>query len=359
MARFHELEIADVRRETDECVSVRFRLPEDLKPVFAYRQGQHLILRTRLDGEELRRTYSICAGVQEEELRICVKEQPGGRLSTFVNRELKPGDRLEVMPPAGRFFVPLEPDSVRLYAAFCAGSGITPIISTVKTVLAGEPHSRFVLVYGSRSTGSIIFREELEDLKNRYLTRFSLYHVLSREAQELELLNGRIDADKVRAFCRAITPPALVDAWFLCGPAPMIGEAARTLEELGVDKRKIHFEYFTPEGNEPRPRLQAEAATAARTGICRAAVILEGRSRELDLPFDGPSILDAARSAGIDAPYSCKAGVCSTCRARVTEGRVEMAANYALEDWEVESGFVLTCQSRPLSERLVVDYDAS
>jgi ring-1,2-phenylacetyl-CoA epoxidase subunit PaaE len=360
MARFHDLEIAEVRRETDECVTVRFAVPEELRPVFAYQPGQHLILKAIVDGEELRRTYSICSGAEDRELRICVKQQPEGRFSTFANRLLRPGHTIAVMPPAGRFTLPsIEPGAERLYVAFCAGSGITPIFSIVKSALTAEPKSRFVLVYGSRTTSSIIFREELEDLKNRFLTRLSIYHVLSREAQELDLLNGRIDAGKVRAFCRSITPPAAVDAWFLCGPAPMIGEAARTLEEQGVDRRKIHFEYFTTEGNVPRPRIEGAPPAVAREGTSHVAVVVDGKRNAFDLPYGGASILDAARAAGVDAPYSCKAGVCSTCRAKVVAGKVDMAVNYALEDWEVEAGFVLTCQSRPLSPEVVVDYDAT
>lgn len=358
MARFHELEIAEVRRETDDCVTVRFAVPDGLRPAFAHQPGQHLILKATVDGEELRRTYSICSSPRDEELRICVKQQPGGRFSAFVNRDLVAGRRLQVMPPAGRFLVRLSPGSRHTYAAFCAGSGITPIFSIVKSVLEAEPDSRFILVYGSRTRGSIIFREELEDLKNRHLTRLSIYHVLSREPQELELLTGRIDAARVRTFCRSVTRPETVDAWFLCGPAPMIGEAARVLEALGVDRRAVHFEYFTPEGNEPRPRLGAERPPP-RDGACRTSVIVDGRRVDFDLPYGTTTLLEAARAAGADAPFSCKAGMCSTCRARVIEGEVDMAVNYALEPWEVEAGFVLTCQSRPLSARLVADYDAT
>ena len=358
MARFHELAVGEIRRETDECVSVRLLVPEALKAAFAYRPGQHLILRTRQGDEELRRTYSICSAVNDPELRICVKAQPQGRFSGWINRELAVGARIEVMPPAGRFFVPLDAQAERLFVAFCAGSGITPIFSILRSTLEGEPKSRFILIYGSRTTPSIIFREELEDLKNRYLTRLSVYHILSREPQELPLLDGRIDAEKVRAFCRNIAPPGSVAAWFLCGPAPMIGEVARTLGELGVSPPTIHFEYFTPEGNEPRPRLGARGVTPS-TDDCRVAVQLDGKRQEFGYRATMPSILDGARSVGIDAPYSCKAGVCSTCRAKVVEGRVEMRVNYALEPWEVEAGFVLTCQSVPASPRVVVDYDAS
>jgi ring-1,2-phenylacetyl-CoA epoxidase subunit PaaE len=361
MARFHELEVAEVRHETEDAVTVRFRLPDALRPEFAYRQGQHLILKATIDGEELRRTYSICSGVQEQELRICVKRQPGGRFSAFAHEVLKPGQRVLAMSPSGRFFTPLEAEAARSYVAFCAGSGITPIFSILKSVLALEPRSHFTLIYGSRDVASIIFREELEELKDRHLTRFALHHVLSREEQDLPILNGRIDAAKVRAFARAVVDPRAVDAFFLCGPAPMIGEAARALEELGVPRERIHFEYFTTLGNEPRPGLAPEAAPrdVPAAGACRVTAILDGRRSEFLMEREGPSILDAARAAGTDAPYACKAGVCSTCRARITEGAARMATNYALEDWEVEAGFVLTCQSHPLTDRLVVDYDAS
>ena len=361
MARFHELEIAEIRRETADAVTVRFALPDELKPEFAYRQGQHLILKAELDGEELRRTYSICSGVQDQELRICVKRQPGGRFSAFAHEVLQPGHRVLAMSPSGRFFVPLDPAAARSHMAFCAGSGITPIFSILKSVLAVEPRSHFTLVYGSRDTASIIFREELEDLKDRHLTRFALYHVLSREEQDLPILNGRIDAAKVRAFARAVIDPLSVDACYLCGPAPMIGEAARALEAEGVAKERIHFEYFTTQGNEPRPKLAPETAPTAApaAGACRVTAILDGRRTEFRMDRDGPSILDAARAAGADAPYACKAGVCSTCRARIAEGSARMETNWALEDWEVDAGFVLTCQSHPLTDRLVVDYDAS
>lgn len=359
MARFHPLTVAEVRRETDACVTIRFALPEALAATFAYRQGQHLILRTTLDGEELRRTYSICAGVDERQLRICVKRQPQGRFSTFANERLKAGDVLEVMPPAGRFFTPLDPTARRHYVAICAGSGITPILSILKTTLATEPASRFDLVYGSRDTASIIFREELQDLKNRHMARLAVHHVLSREAQDLDILNGRIDAGRVQALCRSLIRPAAVDAFFLCGPAPMIGEAARVLEGEGVARQRIHFEYFTPEGNAPRQVSQVELPAGKRDARARVAVLLDGRRTELELGHFGASILDAARAAGVDVPFSCKAGVCCTCRAKVVEGKVDMAVNYALEDWELAAGFVLTCQSRPLTDRVVVDYDAT
>lgn len=357
MSRFHELTVAEIRRETEDCVSIRFALPDALRPAFAHTQGQHLILKATVEGEDLRRTYSICSGAHEDELRIAVKKQPGGRFSTFVNEELKPGDQLLVMPPAGRFFTLLDPEASRLYVALVAGSGITPVISIVKTTLAREPKSRFVLIYGNRTTASIIFREELEDLKNRWMTRLSVFHVLSAEPQEIELLSGRIDPPKLRTLCERVVDPAKVDGWFLCGPAPMIGEAARTLEEQGVDKRRIHFEYFTAEGNRPRQDLRGAPVALSRAGAARVTAIVDGKRHEFELPFDDLSILDAALAAGADLPFACKGGVCCTCRCKLVEGKVAMTVNYALEDRELEQGFILACQARPLTERVVVDYD--
>jgi ring-1,2-phenylacetyl-CoA epoxidase subunit PaaE len=360
LARFHPLRVGEVRKETDDCVSLRLDVPDELRAAFAHRQGQHLILRARLGGEELRRTYSICSGAGEGELRIAVKRQPGGRFSAWANEGLRPGDVVEAMPPAGRFFTELDPCADgRLYVAFAAGSGITPVLSILKTVLATEPRSRCVLVYGNRTTASIVFREELEDLKNRHMTRLSLFHVLSGEPQDIDLLNGRIDPAKVRAVCERVVDPAAVHAWFLCGPAPMIGEVAATLAELGVERRRVHYEFFTTEGNAPRQRLQGPATVEAGAGErSRVAVVAEGKRIEFELPYNDAAILDAALAAGADLPYACKGGVCCTCRAKVVEGKVAMAVNYALEDWELEKGFVLACQARPLTGRVVLDYDA-
>ncbi len=357
MPRFHELAVAEIRKETPECVSLRLDLPEGLRETFAFTQGQHLILKATVDGQELRRTYSICAGVGEGELRIAVKRQPGGRFSTFVNERLRVGDRLLVMPPAGRFFTPLDPEAARLYVAFAAGSGITPVLSILKTVLAREPKSRFVLVYGNRTAGDILFREELFDLKNRYLDRLGLHLVLSAEAEDVSLLAGRIDPDRVRRFCAGIIPAQEVFAWFVCGPAPMIGDVSGALEGLGVDRQKIHVEFFTPAGNVPRQSLRGSPVVEATGDACRLTVIAQGQRRELDLAFNDSSILDAALEAGVDLPFACKGGVCCTCRCRLVEGRVAMAANYALEEQELAQGYILACQARPLTDRVTVDYD--
>jgi ring-1,2-phenylacetyl-CoA epoxidase subunit PaaE len=357
MPRFHELAVAGIRKETAACVSLRLELPEALRATFAFTPGQHLILRATVDGTELRRTYSVCAGVDEGELRIAVKRQPGGRFSTFVNERLRVGDRLLVMPPAGRFFTPLDAGAARLHVAFAAGSGITPVLSILKTVLVREPDSRFVLVYGNRTADGIIFREELLDLKNRHIGRLGLHFVLSGEPEELSLLAGRIDADRVRRFCAGIIRPEEVGAWLVCGPAPMIGDVSAALEGLGVDRRKIHVEFFTAAGNAPRGSLHGPPVVEATGEACRLTVIAQGQRRELDLPFNDLSILDAALAAGVDLPFACKGGVCCTCRCRLIAGRVAMAANYALEEQEVERGYILACQSHPLTDRVIVDYD--
>ncbi len=355
MSRFYPLEVAEVRRETPDCVRIRFKVPRELASTFRYIQGQHLVLRRRLDGEELRRTYSICASVAEARLEIAVKRQPGGRMSGWLNERLRPGEVIEVMPPQGRFFTPLDPEAKRLYVAFAAGSGITPIFSILKTTLEVERQSRFLLFYGNRDVRSIIFREELEDLRDRHLGRFLLYHLLSREQAD-GAFSGRITPEKVRSWAGRLFDPAEVDAWFLCGPAPMIGVLADTLEALGVAKERIHFEYFTPEGNRPRP-APAVAGSAPAGGEAEVLLLLDGREHRLAMQIGAETILEAALRHGIELPYSCTAGVCATCRARLLEGEVEMAANYALEEEEVAAGHVLTCQARPLSHRIRLDFD--
>lgn len=359
MLHFHSLKVADVRRETEDTVSVAFEVPDALADQYRFVQGQHLTLRTFIDGEEVRRNYSICTGVDDGELRVAIKKVPGGRFSTFANENLKPGDVLDVLPPSGKFHVPLDPAAHRLYLAFAAGSGITPVISIIKTTLAREPHSRFLLFYGNRTVGSIIFREELEDLKNRYMGRFSVFHILSREIQDVELFNGRIDGDKVRRLARSFLNLHAVDQVFLCGPAAMIEELRATLIDLGMPAERIHFELFTTGAVQAvQPQGARRDAGAAAGTACRVSVTLDGVETEFDLPAGGGTILEGALAQGLDLPYSCKGGVCSTCRAKVREGEVEMAVNYALEPHEVAAGFVLTCQARPLSPRVAVDFDA-
>ena len=356
--RFHSLKVADVRRETDDTVSIAFEVPAMVAEEYAFKQGQYLTLRTQIGGEEVRRSYSICSGLDEGELRVAIKKVEDGLFSTYANENLKPGSQLDVMTPNGRFTSELDPEANRTYVLFAAGSGITPVVSIAKTLLTREPKSKVLLFYGNRSVASIIFREALEDLKNRYLGRFGLYHILSRETQEAELFNGRLDRDKVKLFCRSLINPAAVDAFFVCGPDTMIADVTGALEEIGVPEKKVHRELFNthPDGV-VKPKPLQHGRREAKGERAQITVILDGVSHDFDLGFDGTSILDAATAKGLDLPFSCKGGVCCTCRAKLQEGKVDMAVNYALEPEEVAQGFVLTCQSRPLTDRVVLDYD--
>ncbi|MGD1848542.1 MAG: 1,2-phenylacetyl-CoA epoxidase subunit PaaE [Salibacteraceae bacterium] len=359
MAQFHSLRIKEVRPETQDCVSIAFDVPTDLKDVFQYIQGQYLTLRQDIKGEDVRRSYSICSGPLEvDELRVAVKKVPGGLFSTYANEHLQTGDALEVMPPMGRFFTELNPENQKHYVAFAAGSGITPIMSILKTVMEIEPNSRFTLFYGNSKTATIIFREELSDLKNRYLGRMVLYHLLSREEQLSDLFNGRLSGEKCERFCDILFDPEDVDEFFLCGPAEMITDVSDTLIERGVDKKKVHFELFTSPGQgKQKTQTQQVVGDAGKQIESSVKVILDGDEIEFPLASNGENILDAALNMGMDVPYACKGAVCCTCRAKVTEGEVNMVMNYALEPEEVEAGFVLTCQCHPVSEKVVIDFD--
>jgi len=350
---FHALRVADVRRESPECVSLALEVPAALAAQFRFTQGQYLNVRREIGGGEVRRSYSICSGLDDGELRIAVKEVEQGLFSGWANRELAPGMSLEVMPPEGRFFVPLEPAQGRHYVAFAAGSGITPVLSLARTILAREPRSRFTLVYGNRTMGSVIFNESLEDLKDRYMARFALYHVFSREVQAVDLFNGRVDGAKVGRFLDTLIPPGSIDHAFICGPASMGDELKAVLEARGVPPGRIHLERFgaPPAGSVPKAKPESIGRPANVT------VIVDGMRYDLDLPGDGSSILDAALKAGADLPYACKAGVCCTCRARLVEGEVRMDANYTLEAAELAAGYRLACQSHPVTPRVVLDFD--
>lgn len=350
--KFHPLAIAEVRRETADAVSLRFDVPPALADDYRFVQGQHLNLRVFLDGEELRRSYSICSAPDDGELRVAIKKVPGGRFSAWAVERLKPGDVVDVMTPEGRFFTPLDPQHAKRYVAFAAGSGITPILSLVRATLAREPRSRFTLVYGNRRLASTMFLEQLWALKDRYLPRLALFHVFSRELQEIELFNGRIDAAKARAFLDTLIPPASIDEAFVCGPASMIDEVEGALLAAGVARAHVHVERFGVPGAAAAPPVDdAEAAEA------RITLLVDGVRREIEFHRGSHSILDAGRAAGIDLPFSCKGGMCSTCRAKLLEGEVRMAKNYALEPHEVAAGYVLTCQSYPLTERVLVSFD--
>ncbi|PLP94064.1 phenylacetate-CoA oxygenase/reductase subunit PaaK [Pseudomonas sp. FFUP_PS_473] len=356
MSQFHSLTVKQVRTETRDAVSILFDVPATLSHQFRFTQGQYLVMRTQLDGEEVRRSYSICTGVNDGELRVAVKRVPGGRFSAFANDVLSAGDVLEVMPPAGSFNVPLAPERQGRYLAVAAGSGITPILSIIKTTLETEPNSHFTLLYGNRASSSALFREQLEDLKNRYLQRLNLIFVFSREQQDIDLYNGRIDADKCgQLFSRWIDVPRL-DAAFICGPQAMTEIVRDRLKDSGLAAERIHFELFAAAGNEQR-REAREAARQADSAVSQITVISDGRALAFDLPRNSQSILDAGNAIGAELPYSCKAGVCSTCKCKVVEGEVEMDSNHALEDYEVAAGYVLSCQSYPVSDKVVLDFD--
>jgi len=355
MPRFHSLKIKEVRRETEDCVSVAFEVPEALKPEYRFIQGQHLTLKTQLGGEEVRRSYSICASPFDDTLRVAIKKLEGGLFSTYANEKLKAGDTLDVMTPMGRFFTELGPAQAKHYVAFAAGSGITPVLSIMKAVLQKEPKSEFTLFYGNRRADSIIFHEEIEGLKNEHMGRLSVFHILSREQQGSELLSGRIDADKCSAFCDKLIGPLEVDEYFLCGPEPMIHAIRDTLAGLGVDKKKIHSELFIAGLNGKAQAKKERAETESVRANIR--ITLDGNSFEFPLSSGKDTILEAALRAGANLPFACKGGVCCTCRAKLVEGEVEMAANYALEPEEVEAGYILACQSHPKTGRVVVDFD--
>lgn len=352
--RFHRLTIRDLRRETADAVSIAFDVPDRLGPDYRFAPGQYLTLRATIDGEDMRRSYSICSGPDDGELRIAVKRVEGGVFSDWVNRTLQPGDEIEVMTPTGRFGAPCIPERPRIHVGFAAGSGITPVLSILRGVLAREPDSRFFLFYGNRSTGEILFREALEELKDRFLGRLSVFHVLSQEEQDLPILTGRLDGDKVRRLLRLVVPAEAVDEVYLCGPEAMSREIATTLAGLGVGPEKVHVELFVSAlGGRPRPKPVAPPLDApSRTAV----LTVDGKRREVPVA-DGESILDAALRAGMDLPYACKGGMCSTCRAKLVEGEAAMDLNYSLEPWELAAGFILTCQSHPKTDRVVVDYD--
>jgi ring-1,2-phenylacetyl-CoA epoxidase subunit PaaE len=356
MARFLPLKVTDVRRETRDAVVLTLAPRDEDRALFDFTQGQYLTFRRSFDGEELRRSYSICAGVDDGCLQVGIKRVDGGAFSTWVNENLAPGDEIEAMPPMGKFSMPLDPDAARHYVGFAAGSGITPVLSIVKTVLRREPKSRFTLVYANRQISSIMFREELEDLKNLYLGRFSVLHVLESEAQEIDLFTGRIDAAKMTALFDRWIDPKSVDAAFICGPEPMMLTVAQSLRDHGLRDDQIRFELFA--SSQPgRAKARPVSKTTEAGEGTQATVTLDGATRSFAMPREGQTILDAAIANNLDAPYSCKAGVCSTCRCKVLEGEVEMAVNHALEDYEVRAGYVLSCQSYPLTDRVVVTYD--
>ena len=353
MAQFHELTVTDVRKTIRDAVVVTLAPANGAD--FSFTQGQYLTFRQEIEGTEIRRSYSICAGRDEGILQVGIKRVEGGAFSTWANDTLAPGDALQAMAPQGRFFTPLDAEAARSYLAFAGGSGITPVLSLIKTTLKAEPQSRFTLVYANRSVSTIMFREELEDLKNIYMGRLTVIHILESDAQDIDLFIGRVDDKKCKALFAGWIDIASVDTAFICGPEPMMLAIAESLRDHGLRDDQIKYELFAS-GQPGRLKRRAVTAQAGSGKPTKATVTLDGTSRSFDMDRD-QSVLEAAIENDIDAPFACRAGVCSTCRCKLIEGEVEMIANHALEDYEVEHGYILSCQSYPKSDRIVVEYD--
>ena len=352
---FHSIKVKAVKKETTECVSVELDIPENLKESFKFKQGQSLTLRTSINGEEVRRTYSLCSSPLDNCWQVAIKKVEGGLFSSFANEKFSAGDSLDVMEPVGKFYTELNPSHKKNYLAFAAGSGITPVLSIIKTTLQTEPDSSFTLVYGNQKRSSIIFFEELEGLKNQYLSRFNFINILSREKTEAPISFGRIDAAKLSALSKLINYSSM-DETFICGPEEMIFCVKDFLQQKGITEKKIHFELFTSSTpKKSKPKSQAEIDKSPKSNI---TIKVDGRSFDFNLSFnDDTSILDAALQQGADLPYACKGGMCCTCKAKLLEGEVEMDVHWGLEHEEIEKGFILTCQSHPKTEKVVVDYD--
>lgn len=356
MARFHELEVTDVRKTIRDAVVVSLKPKNGSAAEFDFTQGQYLTFRRNFDGEELRRSYSICAGKDDDLLQVGIKRVDGGAFSTWANTDLKAGDTLEAMPPMGTFFTPLDALAEKSYLGFAGGSGITPVLSILKTTLAAEPNASFTLVYANRGVNTIMFREELEDLKNTYMGRFNVIHILESDAQEIDLFTGRVTEEKCAQLFERWIDIKSVDTAFICGPEPMMLGIAAALRTAGLNDSQIKFELFAS-AQPGRAKRKVSAEDAASAGNqATAAITLDGATQTIQVGKD-MTLLDAALENAMDAPYACKAGVCSTCRCKVIEGEVEMVINHALEDYEVEKGYVLSCQAFPITDKVVVDYD--
>lgn len=346
--QFHPLTVAAVDTQTDDSVAVTFTVPDDLRERFTHTPGQHIVVRKVIDGEDIRRSYSLCA--TPGTVRVGIKRIPDGVFSSFATTELKPGDVLEVMAPIGDFIH--DTNTPGHYVAIAAGSGITPVLSMICSALEQQPQTEFTLVYGNRTTQSIMFLEELEDLKNRFPQRFQVVHVLSREPHQVPLFQGRIDSEKLRTLASTLIDPVTVDGWYLCGPLDMVEAAQATLADLGVDESDVHYELFYDQRVEP-----VAEAPSDDTGFVTVYLTMDGRTSMVMVDPDGPPLLDYARSVRSEVPFACKGGMCATCKAKVLEGEVTMAKNYALTEQELAAGYILTCQSHPVSDELTITYD--
>jgi ring-1,2-phenylacetyl-CoA epoxidase subunit PaaE len=354
--QFNKLKVIEIRRETADCVSIVFDVPQELEQLYRFKQGQYLTIKKELHGTSIRRNYSICSSPFDQELRIAVKKIPNGIFSSYANDLLQKGEDLEVMPPAGKFFTELSEDHVHHYFAFAAGSGITPILSIIKTTLQTESKSSFTLVYGNRNRYSILFKETLEALKNKYLDRFRIIYILSREKTESEIHFGRIDEAKCEKIFSSTINPQKINAFFLCGPEEMVFSVKSFLKKLSISDSSIHFELFNVNlsntNKNTNPTVSNEVGENSRVTVKQ-----DGRSFEFLLPYFGNNLLNAAMATGADLPFACKKGVCCTCKAKLLEGEVEMDRVYGLEPDEIDQGYILTCQAHPRSERIVVDFD--
>lgn len=355
-ATFYPLSVKHVRRDTRDSAVLTLEAPTQHKKKFHFRAGQYLNFRETIEGTELRRSYSICAAEQDEYLRVGIKKVPQGVFSSWIHEKVQVGQVLQASPPQGAFNIDINPVHAKHYLALAAGSGITPVLSIIKSALIAEPHSSFTLLYGNRASNGIMFREELEDLKNSYMGRFNLMHIMTREQQDIELFNGRIDKEKCASMFQQWVDITSVDHAFICGPQDMMLEITESLKHHGLDRQQIKFELFAATAHPTKSNQRAQAH-ARKSEYCSATIIMDGRAQQLVLEKNKRSVLDAALEEGLDLPHACKGGVCSTCKAMLVSGEVDMDAQFALEDYEVERGYILCCQSYPVSKEIVVDFD--
>ena len=356
MADFHQVKIADVYKETKDCSVVTFDIPEHLRDTFAFKQGQHLTLRKFIDGEDVRRPYSLCSSPLDQQWRVAVKQIQGGVFSSYANTELASGDSLEIMEPTGHFYVDIEPEKARNHVAFAAGSGITPILSIIKTHLTLEPQSSFKLFYLNRTVRSIVFKEEIEQLKNRFFGRFEIFYFLTKEQRAIPFFNGRFTQEKLQVLTKTFIDIPDTDNCFICGPQEMIFLISDELMAAGLERDKIHYELFFSGNTADNDQHIAEVLEHRADGT-EVTVLDGGKEFHFTMDETCDTLLDSALAAGADLPFACKGGVCSTCKCRLVEGTVEMKINYALEESELRNNFVLSCQAVPTSEKVVVDFD--
>lgn len=357
--QFHSLTVAGVEPETDSAIKVSFKVPTELADTFNYKQGQYLTLESTIDGEQVRRSYSICSGINDDAMQIAIKRVEGGVYSNFANESLQAGDTVDVMAPQGSFYTELDSTASRNYLFISAGSGITPVVSNVKSILEEEPDSKVTLLFGNQRSNTIMFRETLSFLKNKYMTRFHWVNILSKEDQGADVLNGRLNNRKGGELNQQLIKLGSYDEYFICGPESMISEVSRGLRSVGASEDNIHYELFASSAEDARAVVSKHHARAKEYGgkVSEVTVIMDGRSSTFDLSADGENVLDAGMNNGLDLPYSCKGGVCSTCKAKVVEGEVDMDITHGLEPGEMEQGFILTCQAHPISDKVVVDFD--